>query len=379
MDRAGDGVAELDFVVGHAVAAQDGAAGLAHLLRAALEDLLAGRRDRPWPGTPESKARRSAARPWRRRRSSALAAAMAPKVYGSSTMGVKKSTVCTRASSAVSLYTPASSAVSNPISTFSSAQRGTLAKTWSNNFGLSLDAQPAAFTCAVSFLRGCAWHRPSILTIIAGMRRTSVLSAAPAAGAGAHAGLARAANRSAPEEGLPRARAQRLDPGPPGRHARRDRLPARLPAGARNPGQLQGHLHRDDARREEGLGVLPQDRAGGLLAAHRAGVPRRADRHRRRAEGARRASWTSGTSWRMNAWLELPYYDKWLDNEQAQRHRPATIAAPSWPPAAIPGTAASVIGHNNWTSYSSGERWNIIFDIVPARRPPHPHGRHARA
>jgi hypothetical protein len=36
--------------------------------------------------------------------------------------------------------------VSNPISTFSSAQRGTPAKTWSNTFGLSLDAQPAAFT-----------------------------------------------------------------------------------------------------------------------------------------------------------------------------------------------------------------------------------------
>src|SRR6185369_9956482 len=26
-----------------------------------------------------------------------------------------------------------------------------------------------------------------------------------------------------------------------------------------------------------------------------------------------------------------------------------------------------VIGHNNWTSYSSGERWNIMFDIVPAK------------
>jgi len=49
------------------------------------------------------------------------------------------------------LYTPASSAVSNPISTFSSAQRGTVARTWSKTFGLSLDAQPAAFTCAVSF------------------------------------------------------------------------------------------------------------------------------------------------------------------------------------------------------------------------------------
>ena len=26
-----------------------------------------------------------------------------------------------------------------------------------------------------------------------------------------------------------------------------------------------------------------------------------------------------------------------------------------------------VIAHNNWTSYETGERWNIIFDIVPAQ------------
>src|SRR3984885_9495246 len=74
---------------------------------------------------------------------------MAPKVYGSSTMGVKKSTVCTRASSGVSLYTPASSAVSNPTSTFSFAQRGIRASTWSKTFGLSLEAQPAAEVWAV--------------------------------------------------------------------------------------------------------------------------------------------------------------------------------------------------------------------------------------
>ena len=66
-------------------------------------------------------------------------------------MGVKKSTVCTRAHSGVSLYTPASSAVSNPTSTFSFAQRGIRASTWSKTFGLSLEAQPAADVCAVSF------------------------------------------------------------------------------------------------------------------------------------------------------------------------------------------------------------------------------------
>jgi hypothetical protein len=76
----------------------------------------------------------------------ALAAAMAPKVNGSSTIGVKKSTVCTRARSALNRYTPASSAVSKPIRTFGLAIRGIALSTLSNNFGLSFDAQPAAFT-----------------------------------------------------------------------------------------------------------------------------------------------------------------------------------------------------------------------------------------
>ena len=72
----------------------------------------------------------------------------------------------------------------------------------------------------------------------------------------------------------------------------------------------------------------------------------------------------------LNAWLELPYYDK----EYNKMH-------PGQPTGSGPGDHCSafvatgsytkdgriVIGHNNWTSYSSGERWNIIFDIVPAR------------
>src|ERR1017187_4594691 len=158
---------------------------------------------------------------------------MAPKVYGSSTMGVKKSTVCTRASSAVSLYTPASSAVSNPINTFSSAQRGTLAKTWSNNFGLSLDAQPAAFTCAVS-LRSC------VVSSIASFLQpghyynngnaTHSLFFRPAAGCGTDASLRRSQDRSATEQGFAHRGAQWLDTGSSGRLARRDRLSARIPA-----------------------------------------------------------------------------------------------------------------------------------------------------
>jgi hypothetical protein len=72
----------------------------------------------------------------------------------------------------------------------------------------------------------------------------------------------------------------------------------------------------------------------------------------------------------LNAWLELPYYDKWYN-----------AAHPGQPAGSGPGDHCSafvatgsytkdghiVIGHNNWTSYSSGERWNIIFDIAPAK------------
>src|SRR5580700_11407226 len=101
---------------------------------------------------------------------------MPPKVNGSSTIGGKKSTVCTMAISAVSLYTPASSAVSNPISTFSSGQRGILAKTRSSNLGLNFAAQPAAFTFAVNFLSWVVFSM-SGPTIIASMRKMLLLAA----------------------------------------------------------------------------------------------------------------------------------------------------------------------------------------------------------
>ena len=73
----------------------------------------------------------------------------------------------------------------------------------------------------------------------------------------------------------------------------------------------------------------------------------------------------------MNAWLELPYYDKWLEKAKGA---PATNAAgPGDHCSAFVATGSYtkdgrlVIGHNNWTSYSSGERWNIVFDIAPAQ------------
>ncbi len=71
----------------------------------------------------------------------------------------------------------------------------------------------------------------------------------------------------------------------------------------------------------------------------------------------------------MNAWLELPYYDKFLTKGAPT----ATGAGPGDHCSAFVATGSYtkdgrvVIGHNNWTSYSSGERWNIMFDIAPAR------------
>jgi hypothetical protein len=72
----------------------------------------------------------------------------------------------------------------------------------------------------------------------------------------------------------------------------------------------------------------------------------------------------------LNAWLELPYYDKWYDKNHG---KPASNPAVAEHCSAFAATGSYtkdgrvVIGHNNWTSYSSGERWNIVFDIVPAK------------
>src|SRR6266403_3987349 len=90
---------------------------------------------------------------------SEFAAAICPNVNGSSTMGVKKSTVCTSAISRLSRYTPASSLVSKPTSTFGSVGRGKRRKTESSNPGLSFAAQPAALTMAVSFTE---WVKPHL-------------------------------------------------------------------------------------------------------------------------------------------------------------------------------------------------------------------------
>src|SRR5687767_9996015 len=87
---------------------------------------------------------------------SALTAAMRPKVYGSSTIGAKKSTVCTSARSSDTRKTPASSNVSRPTSRRGSSRRGRGARARARSPGPILAAQPAQRAKAV---RRKIWSR----------------------------------------------------------------------------------------------------------------------------------------------------------------------------------------------------------------------------
>jgi hypothetical protein len=71
----------------------------------------------------------------------------------------------------------------------------------------------------------------------------------------------------------------------------------------------------------------------------------------------------------LNAWLEMPYFDKVFNKQHelpvsaaAGEHCSAFVATGSYTK-----DGRVVIAHNNWTSYQTGERWNIIFDVVPTK------------
>ena len=72
----------------------------------------------------------------------------------------------------------------------------------------------------------------------------------------------------------------------------------------------------------------------------------------------------------LNAFEEVPdYYVPWL-NKQSKSANAPKLAAPGNCSAFIATGAYTkdhkiVIAHNNWTSYLAGERWVVIFDIVP--------------
>ena len=72
----------------------------------------------------------------------------------------------------------------------------------------------------------------------------------------------------------------------------------------------------------------------------------------------------------LNAFEEVPdYYVPWLNKREKAAKAPK-LAAPGNCSAFIATGAYTkdhqiVIAHNNWTSYLAGERWVIIFDILP--------------
>ena len=72
----------------------------------------------------------------------------------------------------------------------------------------------------------------------------------------------------------------------------------------------------------------------------------------------------------LNAFEEVPdYYVPWLNKREKQARAPK-LSAPGNCSAFIATGAYTkdhqiVIAHNNWTSYLAGERWVVIFDILP--------------
>src|SRR5215469_9637407 len=82
---------------------------------------------------------------------SELAAAIWPYENGSSTIGVKKSTVCTSARWRSNRYTPPSSNVFELTSTFRFKEMGSCGKTCRRACWLNFDAHPAQDESDVSF------------------------------------------------------------------------------------------------------------------------------------------------------------------------------------------------------------------------------------
>ena len=86
-----------------------------------------------------------------------------------------------------------------------------------------------------------------------------------------------------------------------------------------------------------------------------------------RAHGLRTDRWDIVA---LNALEELPYYYlPWLEKTQG---KPPSTKSPGNCSAFIATGSQTrggqiVMGHNNWTNYIVGERWNIIFDLVPEK------------
>jgi len=72
----------------------------------------------------------------------------------------------------------------------------------------------------------------------------------------------------------------------------------------------------------------------------------------------------------LNAFEEVPdYYVPWLNKKEAVRNAPQLLSPGNCSAFIATGSYTKdgkiVIAHNNWTSYLHGERWVVMFDIVP--------------
>ncbi len=72
----------------------------------------------------------------------------------------------------------------------------------------------------------------------------------------------------------------------------------------------------------------------------------------------------------LNAIMELPYYyAPWLDKKEGKKpaaHAPGNCSA-FIATGSFTRDGRIVMGHNNWTGYVIGTRWNIIFDLAPEK------------
>lgn len=73
----------------------------------------------------------------------------------------------------------------------------------------------------------------------------------------------------------------------------------------------------------------------------------------------------------LNGYIELSdYYLPWLNAKEGRRNPPEAVAPGKCSAFIATGSATKgrkvVIAHSNWSSYAEGERWTMVFDIVPA-------------
>jgi hypothetical protein len=70
-----------------------------------------------------------------------------------------------------------------------------------------------------------------------------------------------------------------------------------------------------------------------------------------------------------NAYMEWGYYTRVYDKQHSVSSPPTTRAAEHCSAFVATGSYTQdgrvIMAHNNWTSYLSGERWTVIFDIAP--------------